>query len=125
MIADEPLSGLDAVSARLLLEALCVAAQRGATVLLSVHQPTARFMRATTGAIVMASGGRLVYAGPVRTPTGGCALSAAFDAPGILRLRDWADNAAEAVLEVMADPDEEVRPGCLGDTWGGAPLERR
>ena len=108
MIADEPLSGLDAVSARLLVEALSAASRAGASVLLSVHQPTQRFMRAAAGVVVMGTGGRLVYCGTVRTPTGGCALSAAFDEPGVLRLADWSANPAEAVLEVMADQSLQV-----------------
>jgi len=65
-------------------------------------------MRAAAGVVVMGTGGRLVYCGTVRTPTGGCALSAAFDEPGVLRLADWSANPAEAVLEVMADQSLQV-----------------
>ena len=67
LIMDEPFSGLDSNNARLLLSALVSVAKGGAAgyggacVLLSVHQPTSRFMRAMSGCLVMAPGGHLPF----------------------------------------------------------------
>lgn len=105
VILDEPMSGLDAVSARLLLAALQAAAARGdATVLLSVHQPTHAFMNAMDGVVVMASRGRQLYCGRAKTEAGGCALSACFDGDGF-QLSHYSANPAEALLEALAGPE--------------------
>ena len=86
-------------------------ARRSPTILLSVHQPTHSCLRRMAGYVVMAPGGRLVYCGPSATPVGGCALTAAFDAalrPSAISLGDFSPNAAEALLELMADASDGV-----------------
>ncbi len=92
LLLDEPLSGLDSTSARLTLAALSklargdegggVPASRRPCVLLSVHQPTHRLLSMADELIVMAPGGRLLFAGAHRSAGGACALSAFFDADG-------------------------------------------
>ncbi|EOD42063.1 hypothetical protein EMIHUDRAFT_95225 [Emiliania huxleyi CCMP1516] len=63
------------------------------TILLSVHQPTYRFLEAMTGLVAMAAGGRLLYGGPW------------FDADGASpRLAQISPNPAEALLDALADP---------------------
>ena len=139
LLLDEPFSGLDSLNARLLLHALVSMvngngddaadaevgkatsigsgqAGVGACVLLSIHQPTERFLSCMQGVVVMAPGGRLVYTGPLRLADGNCALAAAFDASRghTPRLRDISPNPAEALLEVVS---------AVGDD-GGA-VERR
>ena len=139
LLLDEPFSGLDSLNARLLLHALVSMvngngddvvdaevgkapsagsgqAGVGACVLLSIHQPTERFLSCMQGVVVMAPGGRLVYTGPLRLADGNCALAAAFDASRgrTPRLRDISPNPAEALLEVVS---------VVGDD-GGA-VERR
>ena len=129
LLMDEPFSGLDSFNARLLLHALVSVAKGGAAaggddratssatgggaggsacILLSVHQPTERFMRAMGGCLVMAPGGHLLFAGPTRTPGGRCAISDFFDASrgGMPRLRQLSPNTAEAVLEMVSGQDD-------------------
>ena len=123
---DEPLSGLDSVNARLVLEALHETVHGGggggdieggggrpsASVLLSVHQPTHRFLKAMAGIVVMAPGGKLLYCGPRILADGRDALGAAFDAAAALcpggagcpPLLTLSPNPAEAMLEALADP---------------------
>lgn len=75
------------------------------TILLSVHQPTYRFLEAMTGLVAMAAGGRLLYGGPVKTAAGSCALAQWFDADGASpRLAQISPNPAEALLDALADP---------------------
>ena len=95
----------------------------GACVLLSVHQPTERFLRSMSGTLVMAPAGRIVFAGPLTLADGSCALAAAFDpsraeAP---RLRDLSPNAAEAVLEVVcASVDDAAAEQRIRNLYEGA-----
>jgi len=128
--------------------------RRGGTgrpsVLISVHQPTRRFLEQMRGCLVMANGGSLLYAGPTRLADASCALSAFFDgasrparltralspppgvdsdrssaltfpwpaahgastsllASGAPPLSAWGSNAAEALLEALADPRLQVQ----------------
>ena len=137
LLMDEPLSGLDSVNARLVLEALGRVAcapggasspvstpGRGAPVgggglaiLLSVHQPSHFLLQMMQGLVIMAPGGRLLYGGPRRLRGGGCALSALFDGEhggdasgsgGVPPLHSFSPNPAEAILEAMADPTPAV-----------------
>ena len=127
LIMDEPCSGLDSFNTRLLLHALVSVTKGGAAaggdsstadsgaggsacVLLSVHQPTERFLRAMGGCLVMAPGGHLLYAGPMRTPGGRCAISDFFDASrgAMPRLKELSPNPAEAVLEMVSGEDDET-----------------
>ena len=83
----------------------------GACVLLSVHQPTSRFMRSMASCLVMAPGGHVLYAGPTRTPEGQCAMSIFFDATrgDGPRLRELSPNSAEAVIELVSSTDDATR----------------
>ena len=86
-----------------------------------VHQPTESFLRKMSGCVVMTPGGRLIYAGPMRTgggcggggderspphgaPRGACAISAALEGyfPNI---RALSPNVAEAVIELVLSDD--------------------
>ncbi|KAL1511432.1 hypothetical protein AB1Y20_006231 [Prymnesium parvum] len=109
LLLDEPLSGLDSASARRVLQVLVECTSTAAcAALLSVHQPTARFMKAMAGCVVMAPGGRLLYCGATRAADGGCALAAHFDGGGV-RLKEWSALPAEAVLELI----DERRPDAM------------
>jgi ABC-type Mn2+/Zn2+ transport system ATPase subunit len=83
----------------------------GACVMLSVHQPTSRFMRAMSSCIVMAPGGHVLFAGPTRTPEGRCAMSVFFDGTrgSAPRLRELSPNSAEAVIELVSATDDATR----------------
>ena len=79
--------------------------------LLSVHQPTHRFLKAMAGIVVMAPR-KLLYCGPRILADGRDALGAAFDAAAALcpggagcpPLLTLSPNPAEAMLEALADP---------------------
>ena len=86
---------------------------QSSSVLLSVHQPTVRFMSAVCGVVVMAPGGRQLYCGPRRLPNGHCALSAHFDDGLHVRLRDFSPSAAEAILELIEDESEAAQARVL------------
>jgi len=80
------------------------------TVLLSVHQPTHRFLLSMSGIVVMAPGGRILYGGPTSTPSGTCALTSWFEADGVPpHLGHIAPNPAEALLEVLADTSQAMQ----------------
>lgn len=64
LFLDEPTSGLDSTSAYYVIQALRQMAQRGQTIVLSVHQPSSQMYYQFDNSIMM-SQGTIVYAGPV------------------------------------------------------------
>jgi len=110
LLLDEPLSGLDAVRARGLVDWLAALCARGRTVLLSVHQPTARMMRAFDCLLLLAQDGTVVYCGP----TAG--------ARAALRIEpDPRAALAEVLLEHLCCPD----PPAPAPEWPPAPVSER
>jgi ABC-type multidrug transport system ATPase subunit len=64
VVLDEPTSGLDSFIALSVIEILHDLAMEGRTVILSIHQPTARMLRYFSDILVLGTEGLPVYSGP-------------------------------------------------------------
>lgn len=64
LYADEPLSGLDAFTARNVMESLKDIALSGRTVIVSVHQPRSDIWAMFDNVLLLVRGGRSAYSGP-------------------------------------------------------------
>ena len=64
LILDEPLSGLDAFTARNVMGALSDIAASGRTVIVSVHSPRSDIWTMFDNVLLLVQGGRVAYAGP-------------------------------------------------------------
>ncbi|XP_031256351.1 pleiotropic drug resistance protein 3-like [Pistacia vera] len=62
---DEPSSGLDARAAAIVMRAVKNAVQTGRTVVCTIHQPSIDIFEAFDDLILMKSGGRIIYCGPL------------------------------------------------------------
>jgi ABC-type multidrug transport system ATPase subunit/ABC-type multidrug transport system permease subunit len=66
VVLDEPTSGLDSFIALSVIEILHDLAKEGRTVILSIHQPTARMLRYFSDILVLGTEGLPVYSGPAQ-----------------------------------------------------------
>ncbi|KAM0786926.1 hypothetical protein ACM66B_002348 [Microbotryomycetes sp. NB124-2] len=64
LLADEPLSGLDAFTARNVMQTLRDLASAGRTIIVSVHQPRSDIWDMFDNILLLARGGRTAYSGP-------------------------------------------------------------
>nr|POF03947.1 putative abc transporter atp-binding protein/permease [Quercus suber] len=64
LFLDEPTSGLDAFTASTILQVLRNLAAHGCTVVLTIHQPRSDHFQHFDNILLLASKGRLIYAGP-------------------------------------------------------------
>ncbi|KAK4057385.1 ATP-binding cassette transporter snq2 [Microbotryomycetes sp. JL221] len=64
LLADEPLSGLDAFTARNVMQSLRDLAASGRTIIVSVHQPRSDIWDMFDNVLLLAKGGRTAYSGP-------------------------------------------------------------
>ncbi|KAL5700649.1 drug-responsive transcription factor pdr3 [Ranunculus cassubicifolius] len=62
---DEPTSGLDARAAAIVMRAVSNVVNTGRTVVCTIHQPSIDIFEAFDELILMKSGGRIIYSGPV------------------------------------------------------------
>ena len=63
---DEPTSGLDAWAAWRCVDTLCkLATDKKATILTTIHQPSSEVFAKFDNAIVLGTGGRVIFSGPV------------------------------------------------------------
>ena len=89
ILADEPVSNLDPVTAKSVLALLASCAkERGATLLMSSHQPW--LVREYVGRIIALDGGQVAYDGP----------SGDLDDDRLLRI--YGDKVGQAKLELVA-----------------------
>jgi ABC-type multidrug transport system ATPase subunit/ABC-type multidrug transport system permease subunit len=65
LFLDEPTSGLDALGARKVFSAVQKVAQMGKSVICTIHQPSQRVFELATHLLVLRSGGRVSYFGPL------------------------------------------------------------
>lgn len=64
LLADEPLSGLDAFVARNVMQTLKDLATSGRTVIVSVHQPRSDIWQMFDQILLLVKGGKTAYSGP-------------------------------------------------------------
>lgn len=97
LLADEPTSGLDAFSALSVIDALHALARSGRTVIASVHQPRSEVWTQVDDVVLLAAGGRVVYAG---------------DKGGVV---DWVDGARGVQMPDWWNPADWVVDAVCGD----------
>lgn len=97
LLADEPTSGLDAFSALSVIDALRALARSGRTVVASVHQPRSEVWTQVDDVVLLAAGGRVVYAG---------------DKAGIV---GWVDGARGAQMPDWWNPADWIVDAVCGD----------
>jgi ABC-type multidrug transport system ATPase subunit len=110
LLLDEVTSGLDSDNALQMLEVLKVVADRGASVLLSIHQPSSQMMESIFDHVILMHQGRCMYQGSVQDIESyfgarGCPLPPAY-------------NPAEWILSVSqraASTEELERRGLFKD----------
>jgi ABC-type multidrug transport system ATPase subunit len=69
LFLDEPTSGLDSRAARIVLRVLANIAKRGRAVVCTIHQPSAELFDHFDSLLLLKSGGKVVYFGPVSGAT--------------------------------------------------------
>ncbi|XP_024521382.1 ABC transporter G family member 17 [Selaginella moellendorffii] len=130
LFLDEPTSGLDSTSAFVVVERLRDIAQRGSTVILTIHQPSYRIQQLLNRLIVLARG-KLIYLGkpdaledhlaglgrPV--PDGENALENLLD---VIKEYDESDLGLEPLVQFQRDG---VRPDGLGAEATPLPSKNR
>ena len=99
LFADEPTSGLAAPEAEAVMSALVRVAAAGRSICVTLHQPSASIFSKATNVVVLAAGGRCVYAGEIGV--GGSQLDGALEKLGAPR-RPHATNPARWALEFAA-----------------------
>ena len=97
---DEPTSGLDSVSALSLVQLLSSLAKRGATIIATIHQPSAAAFFAFDTLLVLAKG-KMCYRGPISPNQPMTFLqSAGFACPVFY-------NPADFIMEVLVQPSAQ------------------
>ncbi|KAH9905520.1 P-loop containing nucleoside triphosphate hydrolase protein [Fomitopsis serialis] len=97
LLADEPTSGLDAFSALSVIDALRALARSGRTVVASVHQPRSEVWTQVDDVVVLAAGGKVVYAG---------------DKNGVV---DWVDGVSGVQMPDWWNPADWVVDAVCGE----------
>eukprot|EP00536_Pseudo-nitzschia_multiseries_P002974 jgi/Psemu1/295043/fgenesh1_pm.42_\ len=92
VVLDEPTSGLDSYSAQSLVDILRKIADAGATVIVTIHQPTPPVVRRIDNLLLLL-GGRILYDGPM-----GSVLQEQFSENGFPKPEDY--NIADWILQV-------------------------
>ncbi|GAA5870410.1 hypothetical protein JCM8547_004025 [Rhodosporidiobolus lusitaniae] len=94
LYADEPLSGLDAYTARNVSQSLRDLANQGRTIVVSVHQPRTDIWKTFDNVLLLAKGGLTAYSGSTSD------ILKAFEAVGETCPRDF--NPADFILDVVS-----------------------
>ncbi|KAJ0078967.1 hypothetical protein Patl1_23928 [Pistacia atlantica] len=97
---DEPTTGLDARAAAIVMRAVKNVADTGRTINCTIHQPSTHIFEAFDALILLKSGGRLIYCGPLGQHS--CKVIEYFESiPGVPKIRDNY-NPATWMLEVTS-----------------------
>ncbi|KAI4344715.1 hypothetical protein L6164_011909 [Bauhinia variegata] len=101
---DEPTSGLDARAAAVVMRAVKNVVGTGRTVVCTIHQPSIDIFEAFDELILMKTGGRIIYAGPLGQHSG--RVIEYFESiPGVAKIKDNY-NPATWMLEVTSKSAE-------------------
>ncbi|XP_066585925.1 ATP-binding cassette sub-family G member 4-like [Prorops nasuta] len=98
ILADEPSSGLDSAASNQVINILRTSAEKGCTVVCTIHQPSSRIM-AQFDDIIVLSAGKIFYCG-TRADVLAVFAKAGFPCPQFF-------NIAEFVLEVVSSQETE------------------
>ncbi|XP_065866326.1 ABC transporter G family member 29-like [Euphorbia lathyris] len=107
---DEPTSGLDARAAAIVMRTVRNTVDTGRTVVCTIHQPSIDIFEAFDELLLMKTGGRVIYSGPLGQHSHN--IIEYFEAiPGVPRIRDkqnpaaWMLEASSAATEVRLGID--------------------
>lgn len=114
MFLDEPTSGLDSGAAFNIVRFLRKLADAGQAILCTIHQPSAVLFEHFDELILLKSGGRVVYHGPLGNDSQD--LIGYFEENGGRRCPPDA-NPAEYMLEVIGAGDPNYKGKDWGDVW--------
>ena len=106
IFADEPTTGLAAPQAEAVMNSLERIAAAGRTVVVTLHQPSATIISKATHVVILASGGKCVYAGPIGPE--GSILDIQLESRGARR-RERGMNPARWALEFASKFSLEAR----------------
>ncbi|GAA5939117.1 uncharacterized protein JCM15063_004431 [Sporobolomyces koalae] len=94
LLADEPLSGLDAFTAQNVMQTLKDLAASGRTLIVSVHQPRSDIWQMFDNVLLLVKGGRTAYSGPTKD------LLETFEQAGEVCPANF--NPADFILDVVS-----------------------
>ena len=117
MFLDEPTSGLDSGAAFNIVRFLRKLADAGQAVLCTIHQPSAVLFEHFDELLLLKSGGRVVYHGPLGHDSQ--ELIRYFEANGGSKCPTDA-NPAEYMLEVIGAGNPDYKGQDWGDVWAGS-----
>ncbi|OQS04057.1 ATP-binding Cassette (ABC) Superfamily [Thraustotheca clavata] len=100
LFLDEPTSGLDVHAAQIVMVAVKRIAAAGRTVICTIHQPSLSLFELFDELILLQTGGRTVYCGPIGQES--CDLISHFQALPNIRKCNPAENPATYMLDVLA-----------------------
>ncbi|XWS53454.1 hypothetical protein CRYUN_Cryun10bG0002800 [Craigia yunnanensis] len=104
MFMDEPTSGLDARAAAIVMRAVKNVVETGRTVVCTIHQPSIHIFEAFDELILMKTGGRIIYSGPLGHHSSRV-IEYFQNIPGVPKIKDNY-NPATWMLEVTSKSSE-------------------
>ncbi|KAH9126903.1 hypothetical protein AeMF1_002677 [Aphanomyces euteiches] len=99
LVIDEPTSGLDVHAAKVVLDAVERISKSGRTVICTIHQPSFVLFEVFDALLLLRSGGKMVYFGPLNR---GQAVVDYFQAVPGVRALHLKENPATYMLDVLA-----------------------
>lgn len=117
LFLDEPTSGLDSQAAFNIVRFLRKLADAGQAILCTIHQPSAVLFEEFDELILLKSGGRLVYHGPLGKDSRN--LIDYFEGNGAKKCPK-AMNPAEYMLEAIGAGDPNYKGQDWAETWGNS-----
>ncbi|KAG8480809.1 hypothetical protein CXB51_025543 [Gossypium anomalum] len=108
MFMDEPTTGLDARAAAIVMRAVKNVVETGRTVVCTIHQPSIHIFEAFDELILMKTGGRIIYSGPL-------------EHPGVPKIKDKY-NPATWMLDVTSKSAEAQTSIDFADVYGTSTL---
>ncbi|KAI1628700.1 ABC drug exporter AtrF [Exophiala viscosa] len=122
MFLDEPTSGLDSGAAFNIVRFLRKLADAGQAILCTIHQPSAVLFEHFDELLLLKSGGRVVYHGPLGQDSQD--LIGYFEGNGGNKCPKDA-NPAEYMLEVIGAGDPNYKGKDWGDVWENSPNHKQ
>ncbi|KAK8998889.1 hypothetical protein V6N11_070068 [Hibiscus sabdariffa] len=104
MFMDEPTSGLDARAAAIVMRAVKNVVETGRTVVCTIHQPSIHIFEAFDELILMKTGGRIIYSGPLGQQSSQV-IEYFQNIPGVPKIKDNY-NPATWMLEITSKSAE-------------------
>ncbi|KAL8703657.1 MAG: hypothetical protein Q9201_003169 [Fulgogasparrea decipioides] len=118
LFLDEPTSGLDSGAAFNIVRFLRKLADSGQALLVTIHQPSSVLFEHFDELLLLKSGGRVVYHGPLGKDSR--QLIHYFESNGAKKC-DPAANPAEYMLEAIGAGDPNYKGKDWGDVWAASP----